>query len=235
MEFGKFYGIGVGPGDPELLTIKAVKIIQNSDVIYVPTKSTVDKSFAYSIIKDYVKNSIVKPAIFPMSYDEDKLKNGRKKIVKEIVEDLKKYKVVSFITIGDPVIYSTYSYIIEMLKKEVSEELINTIPGISSINMIGAKSNIPLALEDEVLTVYPLTFFDKENFKNVYNYSDSIVLMKIPKNSKEIFEEIKGYKFSKVVYMKNICKDGETMRFDLDEKELYEDVKKYFTIILLKK
>ncbi len=235
MKFGKFYGIGVGPGDPELLTIKAVKILQSSDVIYVPTKSTVDKSFAYSIIQKYVKNPIVKPAIFPMSYNEEKLKNGRKKIVKDIVEDLKKYEIVSFITIGDPVIYSTYSYIVELLKKEIPDGLINTIPGISSINMIGAKSNTPLALEDEVLTIYPLTFFDKENFKNVYNYSNSIVLMKIPKNSKEIFDEIKNYKFSKVVYMKNICKDGELMRFDLYEKELYEDIKKYFTIILLKK
>lgn len=235
MKFGKFYGIGVGPGDPELLTIKAVKILQSSDVIYVPTKSTVDKSFAYSIIQKYVKNPIVKPAIFPMSYNEEKLKNGRKKIVKDIVEDLKKYEIVSFITIGDPVIYSTYSYIVELLKKEIPDGLINTIPGISSINMIGAKSNTPLALEDEVLTIYPLTFFDKENFKNIYNCSNSIVLMKIPKNSKEIFDEIKNYKFSKVVYMKNICKDGELMRFDLYEKELYKDVKKYFTIILLKK
>ncbi len=234
-KYGKFYGVGVGPGDPELITLKAIKIIEKSDVIYVPTKSTIEKSFAYSIIKEFVKHATVKPAIFPMCYNEEKLENGRKKIVNNILEDLKNFSTVTLVTIGDPMLYSTYSYVLEILKKNAPELEITTIPGISSINAIASKSNTPLVLEDEIFTIYPITYYNKKEFKKIYETSNSIILMKIPKNSKEIFEDIKKYKFDKIVYMKNICKDGETLRYDLNAEELYNDVKKYFTIVLLKK
>ena len=232
---GKFFGVGVGPGDPELLTLKAIRIIKNSDVIYVPTKSTIDKSFALSIIKDYILNSEIKPAVFPMSYNEKILAEHREKIVNSIIGDLKEKKIVTFITIGDPMLYSTYAYILELIKEKMPEIPVETIPGISSINILSAKSNIPLAEEDEKIAIYPLTHFNEDEFKKIYENSDTIILMKFPKESKEIIEKIKDFKFKKIVYMKNICKDGEVLRYDLDEKELFLNVKKYFTIVLLKK
>ena len=233
--FGKFYGVGVGPGDPELITIKASKIIESSDVIYVPTKTDKEKSFAYSIISGYVDGAIIKPAVFPMSYKEEILKQHREKIVNEIIEDLKNFKIVTFITIGDPMLYSTYSYILQMIKAKAPEVETETIPGISSVSMLACKSETPLVSENEKFAIYPITHFNENDFKKLYETTDSIVLMKFPKNSKDIVQKIKSFKFSKIVYMKNICKKGEELRFDLEADELYEEVKKYFTIVLLKK
>ncbi len=232
---GKFYGVGVGPGDPELLTIKAVKILKSADIIYVPTKTEKDKSFAYSIISEYVENSIIKPAKFPMSYNGDVLKQHREKIVNDIIEDLKNLKTVIFITIGDPMLYSTYSYILKMLKDKLPDVETETIPGISSVSMLACKSETPLVSENEKFVIYPVTHFDENEFKKIYETCDSIVLMKFPKNSKEIVEKINKFQFKNIIYMKNICKDGEEIRFDLEAKELYEEVRKYFTIVLLQK
>ena len=234
-DFGKFYGVGVGPGDPELITIKAVKILKTSDVVYVPTKTEKDKSFAYSIISEYINGAEIKPAKFPMSYNGDVLKQHREKIVNDIIDDLKDLKTVTFITIGDPMLYSTYSYILNMLKSKLPELETETIPGISSVSMLACKSETPLVSENEKFAIYPVTHFDENEFKKIYETCDSIVLMKFPKNSKDIVEKIKNFKFNKIVYMKNICKEGEKLRFDLEADELYDEVKKYFTIVLLKK
>ncbi len=234
-KYGKFYGIGVGPGDPDLITIKAVKILEISDVVYVPTKTTENKSFAYSIVNRFVKDAKIKSAVFPMSYKEDVLRQHREKVVDEIIDDLKNFAVVTFITIGDPMLYSTYSYILDMLKEKIPSIETETIPGISSVSMLACKSETPLVSEDEKFAIYPITHFKEDEFEKLYEVSDSIVLMKFPKDSKEIMEKIKKFKFSKVVYMKNICKKGEELRFDLEANELYEEVKKYFTIVMLKK
>ena len=234
-KLGKFYGIGVGPGEPDLITIKAAKILEISDVVYVPTKTTENKSFAYSIVNKFVKRAKIKSAIFPMSYKEEVLKQHRKKVVNEIIDDLKNFAVVTFITIGDPMLYSTYSYILDMLKEKIPSIETETIPGISSVSILACKSETPLVSENEKFAIYPVTHFNEDEFEKLYEVSDSIVLMKFPKDSKEIMEKIKKYKFSKVVYMKNICREGEELRFDLEADELYEDVKKYFTIVMLKK
>ena len=233
--YGKFYGIGVGPGDPELITIKAVKILELSDVVYVPTKTTENGSFAYSIIENYVKNAKIKPAIFPMSYKEDILISHREKIVKDLIEDLKNFEIVTFITIGDPMLYSTYSYILEMLKTKLPGLATETIPGISSVTTLACKSEVPLASESEKFAIYPVTHFNDEEFKKLYEVCDSIVLMKFPKDSENIIKKIKEFEFSKVVYMKNICRDGEILRNDLEAEELTQNCKKYFTTVLLKK
>ncbi len=236
MKKGIFYGVGIGPGCPDLVTVRGSRLVSEADVIYVPTKNGIKSSVAYKTIKPYITDAEIKPARFSMSYNPEILDNYRKKIIDSISDDINEKKKVVFVTLGDPMLYSTYVYILNGLKREIKDLQFETVPGITSFSALAAKSSTPLVEENEVLTVYPATHFSKETFNNLYENSDSIVLMKIPKKSSEIMEIVKDKNFSKTVHMKNICLTEEELHFDIEKEELSDDnVKKYLSIILLKK
>lgn len=236
MSLGKFFGVGIGPGCPDLVTVKGAKLIENADIIYVPTKNEIKNSVAYNTIKPYLKNSKIKPAIFSMSYNKETLNEYRNRIICNIKNDLLNNKNVVFVTLGDPMLYSTYVYILNGLKKNIDNLQFETVPGITSFSAMAAKSDVPLVEENEVLTIYPLTHYNENVFNNIYKYSNGIVLMKIPKKSSKIMAHVKELNFSKIVHMKNICLDNETVSYNVDCEELNNDnIKKYLSIILLKK
>ena len=110
---GKLFGLGIGPGDPELLTLKAVRIIQESDVIAVPVKVK-EESVAYQITKQAVKELDEKEIIavhMPMTKDQEKLESSHNEGADQVEKYLKEGKNVAFLTLGDPTVYPTYLYI----------------------------------------------------------------------------------------------------------------------------
>ena len=126
----KFYGIGTGPGDSSLLTIKAVETIQNLDILYTPESKRGGESLALSIVSKYIPEGLkIKQRHFPMNFNHGEKIVAWNKVADEIVEDVKLGKNVGFVTLGDPMIYSTYVYIMERLSDDIEVE---TIPGISS-------------------------------------------------------------------------------------------------------
>ena len=112
----KLYGIGVGPGDPSLLTLKAVSTLEKVDVVAVPDTGG-DKT-AMNIIEEYIENKEILYCNTPMIRDEILLKKNHQENADLICDHLAVGKNVGFITLGDPSIYSTYSYIHEIVKKE---------------------------------------------------------------------------------------------------------------------
>ena len=105
----KFYGIGTGPGDSSLLTVKAVDTLKNIDVLYTPEAKKGGDSLALSIVKKYLPEDLeIKSRHFPMSNDSFEKIQVWNDVSSEIVSDVKDGKDVGFITLGDPMIYSTY-------------------------------------------------------------------------------------------------------------------------------
>ena len=128
---GTFYGIGVGPGDPELLTMKAIKAIEKADVLIAPKTEKKDGSVALSIAKPYLKddNEIVYQ-VFPMVVNFETT-DAWQKNKEEILALLQAGKNVVFLTLGDPMFYSTYIYVYRLLAKEKD---INIEEGILTLN-----------------------------------------------------------------------------------------------------
>src|SRR4030042_2555272 len=115
---GIFYGVGVGPGDPELITLKAINIIKKADVIFAPKTDKNDKSIALNIVRQYLNDSTeIIIQTFPMTNERIKKEDALEKNKNEILDFLKKGKSVVFLTLGDPMIYSTYIYIHKLVKK----------------------------------------------------------------------------------------------------------------------
>ena len=157
-EKGKLYGIGVGPGDTELLTLKAARILKSVPVVFTPKSSKEKESIALSIVKpvleereDYKRLMLVTP-IFPMIEDKDELEKIWNSASEMIAQYLDSGRDVAFITLGDPSVFSTYAYV---QKKLIENYEIETVPGITSFTACAAARNKALVEQNESLTIVP--------------------------------------------------------------------------------
>ncbi|MBP3780913.1 MAG: precorrin-2 C(20)-methyltransferase [Selenomonas sp.] len=182
---GIFYGIGVGPGDPELLTVKAIKAIENVDVLIAPKTEKKDGSVALTVARPYLKKDVeIVYQVFPMvkGFAENST-DAWEANKQEILALLQAGKNVAFLTIGDPMFYSTYIYIYRLLENEDVE--IKTIPGIPAFVAIGSQLGYPIVEGDDVLTVIPATA-SPEKVENAMQAADNVVLMKVYKNFEDM-------------------------------------------------
>lgn len=227
-----FYGIGVGPGDSEYMTVKAVRRLDNLDILYVPQAKDGKDSTAKRIAAPYIgKNVEVKERHFPMNYNIEEKENAWDTISSEIREDVKAGKRVGFITLGDPMVYSTYVYLLERL---IGDIRIETIAGINSFIGISSSNNFPLAMDKESLAVISATD-NYESIEKVLDDFDSIVLMKVYKNFKEIIEIIEKKNLAeKFIMVSNSSMENEKIYNNIDEIKAMDKVA-YFTTILINK
>ncbi|WP_293658951.1 cobalt-factor II C(20)-methyltransferase [Anaeromicrobium sp.] len=227
----KFYGIGTGPGDSSLVTIKAVKTLEKLDILVTPQPKEGGESLALSIVKEYIPESVqIKERHFPMNFNAEEKEVAWQSIAKEIIEDVKSGKNVGFVTLGDPMIYSTYVYILNRLDDEIQVE---TIPGISSFSNIASSNNFPLVMDRDPLVILPCTA-SEEKIDNTLANHDCIVLMKVYKNFKSIIEKIKKHGLSKhAILVSNSSLDSETTYTNIEE--VSKEQISYFSTILINK
>lgn len=229
MKRGKFYGIGVGVGDPENITVKATKKLHEVDVIVLPEAKSGEGSTAFNIVKEYVKAGVEQMFLeFPMIKDVEARKVFRKNNADKISAELEKGKNVAFLTIGDPMTYSTYTYVLEHIADDVEVE---TVAGITSFNSIAARLNVPLMIGDEDLKVVSVNR-KTDIYKEIEN-NDNLVLMKISRNFEKIKKAIieTGNKENAVI-VSDCGKDNEVVYWDIEK---VEEVPYFSTMILKKK
>ena len=227
----KFYGIGVGPGDSSLLTIKAVNILKEIDILVTPNGKKNGESVAFNIVKEHLNEGIeIKERHFPMISDEKALNKAWDEIAEEIEEDVKSGKKVGFITLGDPMVYSTYIYLLKRLLKKIEVE---TIPGITSFLNIASSQNYPLVEGDNPLVIVPCTM-DEDKLDEILKNNESLVLMKVYKNFKNIISKIKENNLEKyAVLVSNSSQNGEKVYKNVCN--VSEDEISYFSTILINK
>ena len=228
-EKGKLYGIGVGPGDTELLTLKAARILQSVPVVFSPKSSKEKDSIALSIVRpilqereDYKRLMLVAP-IFPMIEDKDELEKIWTSASELIAQYLDTGRDVAFITLGDPSIFSTYSYV---QKKLIDDYEIETVPGITSFTACAAARNKALVEQNDILSVVPKI---DARLDEVLDYSDSIVLMKASRNTSELETKIEEKNRPKEIYsVQNCTRENEKII------EGFSNEKPYLTTTIIK-
>ena len=227
---GKLIGIGVGVGDPELITIKAVNALKKADAVILPRANTKNYSTAFEIAKEYMKKDIEKIYADFTTVDDDKTREeDRLQYAKIVNECIKVGKNVAFITIGDPMTFSTFVYVINLLEKDVKVE---TIPGITSFASISARLNTPLVMGDETLKIVPIS--KETNIKEEINSSDNLIFMKITRNLERLKIALKETnQLKNAVLVSNCGKSDEKIIYNI-ENITKEDIS-YFSTILLKK
>lgn len=231
---GKLSAIGLGPGDPDLLTVKAVNILKVADAVIVPKARIKAESVARDIVSRALGGDLpFVEMVFPMSRDKNELKSHWDKAAEQVLKLLNKGKNVAFVTLGDVSLYSTFSYMEQSLKTLDPSVRAELVPGISSIQLAAVKFDTPLALGDESFGVYPLppamTDLDK-----ALDAHDNIVIMKIGKRLGELKEYLESRGLLKQsAFIRRAGFPDEYLCKDLVSME--NDESGYLSILMVKK
>ena len=226
---GKLYGIGTGPGDPELLTLKAIHTIEKCDVIALPSAGS-NESTAFGIVGRYIADKPLLECQFSMEKDGEKRKAVRKKSADSICELLDQGKNVGFVTLGDPAIYSTYMYIHEIVGERGYDTQI--IPGIPSFVAAAAALNTSLCLGGEALHIIPAS--DNEDIEGLLALPGNKIIMKSGKSLNNVLEVLKKKGLSEKTKIVERCTmDGERVSGSIDELEAAGGAG-YFSIAIVK-
>ena len=233
--------VGCGPGDPDLLTVKAVKAIQNADIIMCPTSKEGKPSIAFSAISsilDKTKNQEIVNLVFPMTKDKETLESTWEKNSKILAEGVLAGKNVVYITIGDPYLYSTWIYLHREISKNHPEIKITVIPGIVSMFTFASKVGISLAEGAEKFSVIP-SCYDLSQVKEIAKNSDTMVFLKDGRYFDQVIKLLKESGFSDDSIFA-IGQDLDTENEIVKKLTLGEVTKdtltsKYFSILVVKR
>jgi precorrin-2/cobalt-factor-2 C20-methyltransferase len=232
---GRLYGIGIGPGDPELLTLKAYRLLSDTPVIFVPKKAEGGNSIAQSIISGLSPqiNSKIVGIVMPMLRDKTKLLPYWQQAADVIWRYLSQGQDGVFVNIGDTLFYGTFIYIMEVLQSSYPEIEIEIVPGVSSVHAAAACSVVPLASDEDNMAVISGSQEDKI-IRNALENFDTVVFMKV----NAIFERLlaildeMGLK-NKSVYVRRCTTADEQIVRDIDclkNKKL-----DYFSMLIVRK
>jgi precorrin-2/cobalt-factor-2 C20-methyltransferase len=231
----KIYAIGVGPGDPELLTVKAERILRSVPVICAPTAGPIDSSYALSIIEPLLDRSRQEVIIqvFPMRKDQGGLDEYWETAAAEVAERVRGGSDVAFITIGDTFIYSTFLYLYRILREKYPDITVEVVPGVSSINAAAIAAGIPLGQASERIAIIPAAFEEKE-LRNILNNFETVVLMKVSRVFDGIYALLKELGLEKKsAFISRVGTSEEEVVFDLER--LLGQKLDYLSLLIVKK
>ena len=234
-------GIGVGPGDPDLLTVKAVKAIQHADIIMCPASKEDRPSIALSVVSpliDKSKNQEIVKLIFPMTKDKDILEETWKKNAKIMAEKVLLGKNVVYLTVGDPYLYSTWIYMHKDLTENYPEMKISVIPGIVSMFTFASKVGVSIAEGAEKVAIIP-SCYDLSRVKEIAKNSETMVFLKDGRYFDQVIDVLKESGFpddSIFAIGQDLGTENEIIRkMTLGEVNDSSLTTKYFSILVVKR
>ena len=227
MERGKLYGVGVGPGDPELVTKKAERVLREADIVAVPDKGAGEKT-ALNIVRDIVAGKELLYCPTPMVRDRAVLDGCYEQIAGDICALLDEGKNVAFITLGDPTVYSTYIYVHKkVLSRGYDAEL---IPGVPSFCAVAARLGTALCEKSERLLIVPASHKD---VTDCLDLDANLVFMKAGKEIGALKETLDHHGLlDKASLVANCGMEGELVCPNFAD---LEEGSGYFSVVLVKK
>lgn len=213
---GILYGLGVGPGDPDLMTLKAVKVLQSVRVVFAARSSKNEHSIALDAARPHMPaDTVIKTLAFPMIRERDALEAAWAANADAVLEELNAGRDAAFLTLGDPLTYSTFGYLLEAVRSRAPEVSIQTIPGITAYQAAAARLNLPLAQGEESLTVVP-GVTDPERLKELAAKGDNLVVLKAYRNFSELRQALSDLDLSEKAWLvSRLGLDGESVIQDL--------------------
>ena len=230
--FGCLYGIGVGPGDPELLTLKALKALQKAPVICVPQAANRRESYALSIVKDYLKpEQEILRAPFPTD-DAEGAAQAWREASEMVVERLRKGQDVAFLTEGDPMLFSTFSYVLTGVQELCPEAPVKIIPGVSSVMAAAASAGVPLATHGQRLAILPASY-GLDDLSEATSKFDTVVLMKVSTNIVKTLADLEELGLTgQSTYVRRVSTDREKVIKDVTK--ITDEDMDYFSLLIVK-
>ena len=234
LNYGRLYGVGVGPGDPELVTLKAQRVLQSVPLVCVPQADASADSFALSIARSFIdtdRQEILRFA-FPTD-DADAAADVWETAAATLAGRLQQGQDAAFITEGDPMLFSTFSYVLESIKTNYPEITVEIIPGVSSVMAAAARARVPLVTHGQRLAILPAVYGIDDLREAIANY-DTIVLMKVNRVLLDALANLESLGLAgKGIYVRRATTAREQVVQDL--RQLTAEDLDYFSLLIIKR
>ena len=231
---GRFYGVGVGPGDPELLTLKAQRLLQKVDVICFTQLDNGEPSFALNVLEDVLKEARPETLSITIPSDDSPVSMETwREAAKRIGGHLSQGQDVAFITEGDPMLYSEFPYLLDCVSPVFPDLIIEVIPGVSSVMAAAASSGVPLVTHGQRLAILPAVNGIDDLREAITNY-DTIVLMEIDRNLIQALANLESLGLAgKAIYVRQASTAKERVVEDI--RLLSPEDFDYFSLLIIKR
>lgn len=235
---GTLYGVGVGPGASDLLTLRGRQILRTCPVVCLPA-SAHGQSYAGRIIEHLLDpgRQEVLLAQFPMQRDPELAQPVREQTATKVLERLHAGLDVAFATEGDPLLYSTFGYLLEIIKRSSPEIPIEVVPGVSAITAAAASVRLPLAAWGERIAIIPAAHALRQpgsgDLRQIFQFFDTIVLLKVHTvfdRLLDILEELDLVQHA--VFVRRCSTEREEILWDL--ARLRKQKLDYFSLVIVR-
>jgi precorrin-2/cobalt-factor-2 C20-methyltransferase len=208
---GVLYGLGVGPGDPDLITVKALEILRQVPNIFAASSTKNHYSLAHNIVRKHLPDARVERMAFPMTRDKEVLQSAWEKGARRVLEVLESGKDAAFVTLGDPLTYSTFCYLLRTVKSLAPQTKVVTVPGITSYHAAAAASNMPLTEGEESFHLISGAM-GGSTLRNIIETSDNVVMLKTYRHFDNIYQTLEELDLlDRAVCISRCGLDGETV------------------------
>ena len=185
---GTFYVVGVGPGDPELLTLKAVKRLQQAAIIYLPISRLSRQTWLSDAVESHATADCnIRPVEFSLGSDSQQRQDHWQWVATEIIAELRRGMDVAFVTLGDPLLYSTSIYLLRSLRQQWPEAPVEIVPGIAAYSHVAALTEFTIGEGEQPVTILP-TVMDRSALREGIKRGGTLILMKIGKRLPQIID-----------------------------------------------
>ena len=233
MKIGTLYGVSVGTGDPELITVKGLRILQSSKIIAFPSGSNHRPGVAQKIIQCWLQpQQQLLPLEFPYTQSEIKLKAAWQKAAETVWQCLNQGSDLTFVCLGDISFYSTFTYLAQTLQRLHPEIKIVTVPGICSPMAIASVLGIPLTVNHQRLAILP-AIYSVQELENTLDWAEIVVLLKVSSVYGQIWQ---------ILRQRNLLSTSCVVeKVTFPEQKIYRDLSdypqldlSYFSIMLIR-
>jgi precorrin-2/cobalt-factor-2 C20-methyltransferase len=231
-ELSRIAVIGVGPGDPELLTVRAVRVLDQAQVVLHPG-SRDEVGFAFEVVAHLIRPSQqVRGMALAMKRGPDDGSVGYERVAHALIEEARAGQRAVFLTEGDPMLFGTGSYVVERLRELAPEIAFEVVPGVGSIAAAAAKLGWPLAQKSEILTVCPATYHVNE-IGAILDRGGPVCWLKAASILPRLVEELRRRgRLDRAALVEKVGRPDERIFRDL-EAALGEDLS-YFSLVLVR-
>lgn len=231
---GTLYGIGVGPGDPDLITLKAVKVLRQIDIVFAAASTQNRHSLAMDIARPHIPESTpIELLHFPMTRDKTETRRAWTANARRIIAELEAGRNAAFLTLGDSLTYSTFGYLMQFVKAKAPGISVLPVPGITSYQAAACRLGTTL-VEGEGTLMVVSGATGGERLRTLSRKPETVVFLKAYRNLPDIcsaLDEDGGYPYC--VGVKNCGHASEEIVADMEQ--LCRQPPDYWTLVIAKK